>query len=199
VVCRDAQTLPVPAHNSATDHYVVAAERTNGLGDQVVHMVGTTRPPCTATGYPRLKFADQLLDSMTPPRRPGPARWLLYAFGRGLPQEYREWVLHDVTTRTWVLRHLVRTTVQLTPVAVLLYALIPGPAWIRALAVLGGLLLGFFYSVAYMYETTENRVIKAGYPRGTAEETRDRHSAIPREEQARRYNERYRNPPPTDE
>jgi len=136
---------------------------------------------------------------MTPLRRPGPARWLLYAFGRGLPPEYREWVLHDVTTRTWVLRHLVRTTVQLLPVAVLLYALIPGPAWIRALAVLGGLLLGFFYSVAYMYETTENRVMKAGYPRGTAGKIRDTRSAVPREEQARRYNERYRNPPPTAE
>ena len=133
---------------------------------------------------------------MTPLRRPGPVRWLLYAFGRGLPPEYREWVLHDVTTRTWVLRHLVRTTVQLLPVAVLLYALIPGPAWIRALAVLGGLLLGFFYSVAYMYETTENRAMKAGYPRGTAREIRDRPGAAFRAEQARRYAELYRNPPP---
>jgi Family of unknown function (DUF5313) len=85
------------------------------------------------------------------PRRPGPVRWVLYAFGGGLPPEYREWVLYDVTGRTWVLRHLARTAVQLLPVAVALYVLIPGPAWVRGCAVLAGLLLGFFYSVAYLY------------------------------------------------
>jgi hypothetical protein len=121
-----------------------------------------------------------------------------YAFGRGLPPEYRQWVLHDVTTRTWMLRHLLRTTVQLLPFAVLLYLLIPGSASIRAAAVVGGLALGFFYSLAYMYETTENRAIKAGYPRGTAREMRDRRGAgVRREEDARRYAEHYRNQPPT--
>ena len=127
-------------------------------------------------------------------------RWVLYAFGRGLPAEHREWVLHDVTTRTWVLRHLLRSTVQLLPFAVLLYVLLPGPAWIRALAVLGGLILGFFYSFAYMYETTESRVMKAGYARGTAREVRDqRGGGRLREEQERRYAERYRNQPPSAE
>jgi hypothetical protein len=131
-------------------------------------------------------------------RRPGLLNWVLYAFGRGLPAQHREWVLHDVTTRTWVLRHLLRTTVQLLPFAVLLSVLLPGPAWIRALAVFGGLILGFFYSVAYMYETTENRVMKAGYPRGTAREIRDqRGGGRLREEQERRYAERYRGQPPT--
>lgn len=129
-------------------------------------------------------------------RRPGPVGWVLYAFGRGLPPEYREWVLHDVTSRTWVVRHLLRTTVQLLPFAVLLYVLIPGEPLVRASAVLGGLLLGYFYSVAYMFETTENRVIKAGYRRGTAREVRDRRTEGLRAEQARRYNERYRNQPP---
>lgn len=132
-------------------------------------------------------------------RRPGVVRWALYAFGRGLPPEYRAWVLHDVTARTWVLRHLLRTAVQLLPFAVLLYLVVPGSASIRALAVGGGLALGFFYSMAYMYETTENRVIKAGYPRGTAGEIRDRRGAGGREEEERRYAERYRNQPPTAE
>ena len=87
---------------------------------------------------------------------------------------------------------------QLLPFAVLLSVLLPGPAWIRALAVFGGLILGFFYSVAYMYETTENRVMKAGYPRGTAREIRDqRGGGRLREEQERRYAERYRGQPPT--
>jgi hypothetical protein len=133
---------------------------------------------------------------MTKPSRPGPFRWLLYALGRGLPPQYREWVLHDVTTRTWVLRHLLRAAVQLAPVAALLYVLMPGSPGVRAGAVLGGLLLGFFYSVAYMYETTENRAMKAGYARGTAREVRDRRTAVVRDEQARRYAEQYRGLPP---
>jgi hypothetical protein len=132
-------------------------------------------------------------------RRPGPGRWLLYAFGKGLPPQYREWVLHDVTTRTWVLRHLLRTVVQLAPIAVLLYLFVPGSPGIRAAAVAGGLALGFFYSLAYMYETTENRAIKAGYARGTAGAIRDQRGAGTREEEARRYAERYRNLPPSDE
>ena len=135
---------------------------------------------------------------MTTPSRPDPFHWLLYAFGAGLPQRHREWVLHDVTTRTWVLRHLFRTAVQLTPVAVALYLFIPGSTAIRLGAVLGGLALGFFYSLAYMYETTENRAIKAGYARGTAREIRDRRGGAGREEEDRRYAERYRQIPPTD-
>lgn len=130
------------------------------------------------------------------PRRPGPVRWVLYAFGRGLPPEYREWVLHDVTTRTWALRHVLRATVQLLPFAVLLYLLIPGPAWVRGFAVLAGLLLGYFYSMAYIYETTEHRVVKAGYPRGTAATVRGRSHAAEHEDEERRYAERWRTGPP---
>ena len=133
---------------------------------------------------------------MTKPTRPGPFRWLLYALGRGLPPQNREWVLYDVTTRTWALRHLLRATVQLAPVAVLLYLLMPGSSGVRIGAVLGGLALGYFYSLAYMYETTENRAMKAGYPRGTARELRDRRTSVVRDEQARRYDEQYRTLPP---
>jgi hypothetical protein len=129
-------------------------------------------------------------------RRPGPLRWLLYALGFRLPAEHREWVLHDVTCRTWVVRHLLRTTVQLTPFAVLLYLLLPGSTAARLGAVLGGLVLGYLYSVSYMYETTENRAMKAGYPRGTARDIRDERTSVVRDDQARRYAERYRNTPP---
>ncbi|WP_308282744.1 DUF5313 family protein [Pseudonocardia nigra] len=128
-------------------------------------------------------------------RRPGPVRWVLYAFGNSLPSRYHEWVLYDVTVRTWALRHLVRTTVQLLPIAVLLYVLIPGPAWVRGCAVLAGLSLGYFYSVAYMYETTEHRAMKAGYPRGTAGEVRGRATAGERAAQEQRYAERWRSGP----
>jgi hypothetical protein len=126
------------------------------------------------------------------PRRPGPVRWLLYAYGRGLPPEYREWVLRDVTAPTWVVRHFLRATVQLLPFAVLLYVFIPGQPWVRGCAVLAGLLLGYFYSGAYLEETTEHRAVKAGYPRGTAKEIRGEKNADEREEEERRYAERWR-------
>jgi hypothetical protein len=103
-------------------------------------------------------------------------------------------VLHDVTSRTWVLRHLLRTGVQLAPFAVLLYLLLPGSPVVRASAVLGGIALGYLYSVIYMYETTENRAMKAGYPRGTARDLRDQRTSVVREDEARLYAERYRTP-----
>ena len=121
---------------------------------------------------------------------PNPVRWVGYAFGAGLPARHREWVLHDVSTRTWALRHFGRTTVQLVPIAIALYVLIPGPSWVRGAAVLAGLILGFFYSAAYMFESTEHRVVKAGYPYGAAAAHRTDPSDD--EERRRRYEERWR-------
>jgi hypothetical protein len=123
-------------------------------------------------------------------RRPGPLRWLAYAYGAGLPPEYREWVLHDVTTRTWQLRHLLRAVVQLAPLLLVIYLLLPGPVWVRGCAVLGGALIGLFYSMAYLHESTEHRTLKAGYPRGTP--ARVREEASGRAERDERYAQRWR-------
>nr|WP_255426442.1 DUF5313 family protein [Pseudonocardia sp. C8] len=118
-------------------------------------------------------------------------RWLLYVFGAGLPARHRTWVLHDVTAPTWRLRHLVRVTVQLAPIGVALYLLIPGPAHVKALSVLAGALLGYFYSLAYMQESAEHRVAKAGYPVGSAAavraEAEEGGRAAARERYARRW------------
>jgi hypothetical protein len=119
-------------------------------------------------------------------------RWVLYAWGAGVPARHREWVLRDVTARTWWLRHLARASVQLAPFAVLLYVLIPGEPWVRAMAVLGGLLIGYFYSFAYLAESAEHRAVKAGYPRGTAAGLRASRDADGRREAQRRYEERWR-------
>jgi hypothetical protein len=120
----------------------------------------------------------------TPPaqdvRRPDPFRWLWYALGGGLPARFSPWVLHDTTTRTWALRHVLRSMVQLAVPIGLVLAFVPGEFWIRAMAALGGVVLGLFFSLAYMPETTENRVKRAGYPAGTAQTTRD-HAARLRE------------------
>ncbi len=110
--------------------------------------------------------------------RPDPVRWLLYAFGAGLPTRHRSWVLHDVTTRTWVLRHAARTLVQLTVPVALIVAFVPGPLGLRLGMSLIGVILGMAFSLAYMTETVENRVGKAGYPVGSAQAGRDRASAV---------------------
>jgi uncharacterized protein DUF5313 len=100
--------------------------------------------------------------------RPGPARWLWYAFGGSLPERYSTWVFKDTTTRTWVLRHVARSMAQLAvPIAAVLI-LVPGPFWIRGMAALGGVLLGLIFSFAYMTETIEHRLVRAGYPAGSA-------------------------------
>lgn len=111
------------------------------------------------------------------PVRPGVLRWLWYAMGGGLPERHSSWVLHDTTTASWGYRHVLRAGVQMAVPIALVLLLVPGPFWIRGMTALGGLLLGLIFSFAYMTETTENRVKKAGYPVGTAQTVRDRAQA----------------------
>ena len=106
--------------------------------------------------------------------RPGVLRWLWYALGGSLPERHSAWVLHDTTTTSWGYRHVLRAAVQMSIPVALVLLLVPGPFWIRGMTALGGLLLGLIFSIAYMTETTENRVKKAGYPAGTAQAVRDR-------------------------
>jgi hypothetical protein len=106
--------------------------------------------------------------------RPGPLRWTWYALGGRLPGRFSAWVLHDTTTRTWALRHLSRAGVQMALPIALVLTLVPGPFWIRGMSALAGVLLGLIFSSAYITETTENRVVRAGFPPGTAQATRER-------------------------
>jgi hypothetical protein len=101
-------------------------------------------------------------------RRPSPLQWVWYALGGGLPRDLSPWVLADTTGRTWIVRHLLRAVVQLLPVMVLCVLVVPVPLAYRLSAAVGGLLLGMFFSMAFMTETIEHRVTKAGYPPGTA-------------------------------
>ena len=131
--------------------------------------------------------------------RPDPLRWLWYAFGGALPRRYGRWVLHDTTTRTWVLRHLARALVQMAVPIGLVLLLVPGPFWIRGMAATGGLLLGLIFSFAYMTETVEHRLVRAGYPAGTAAaahqrsaEQRESEASVRRREAAAKRASRYR-------
>jgi Family of unknown function (DUF5313) len=102
------------------------------------------------------------------PQRPNPLQWIWYAWGGGLPRALSPWVLADTTGPTWIWRHLARALVQLAPVLVICLVAVPVPLAYRASAAVGGLLLGLLYSTAFMTETIEHRVAKAGYPPGTA-------------------------------
>ncbi|MGY1820601.1 DUF5313 family protein [Geodermatophilus sp. SYSU D00079] len=117
-------------------------------------------------------------------RRPTAWQWVRYAFGGGLPAELSPWVLADTTEPGWVRRHLTRALVQLLPVLVLCLAVVPVPLAYRLSAAAGGLLLGLFFSTAFMTETIEHRVAKAGYPAGTA--ARVRAERAEREQRERR-------------
>jgi hypothetical protein len=106
------------------------------------------------------------------PRHPGPGRWLWYAISGRLPWRYREWVLYDLTTRTWPLRHLARLLVPLVPVGVVLVAALPGPLSLRLTAVVFGSVVGLAYTFVFLDDSTDRRAVKFGYPTGTAESVR---------------------------
>jgi hypothetical protein len=120
--------------------------------------------------------------------RPAPHRWLWYALGGGLPARHHTWVLHDTTTSTWWLRHVARSLVQMSIPIALVMVLLPAPVGLRLAAAGGGIFLAMIYSLAYMDQSTETRVVKAGYPAGTAQAMRDQ-SGLVRQRQA---NERRR-------
>jgi hypothetical protein len=103
--------------------------------------------------------------------RPNPVQWVWYALGGGLPRALSPWVLADTTCRTWIWRHLARAVVQMLPVVGLCLA-VPVPLAYRISAAVGGLLIGLMFSIAFMTETIEHRVAKAGYPAGTAARVR---------------------------
>ena len=121
--------------------------------------------------------------------RPTPLQWVRYAVGAGLPPELSPWVLADTTGRTWILRHLARALVQLAPVIVLCLLLPPVPFAYRLSAAVGGLLLGLGFSLFLMEQTVEHRLVKAGYPPGTAARVREERAERDRVERRSPYRE----------
>jgi hypothetical protein len=83
-------------------------------------------------------------------------------------------VLYDATCPTWRLRHFVRAFVQVCAIATPLVMFLPGPVWVRASAVLLGLLVGLQYALWFMDGAVDRRVARAGYPEGAASAERRR-------------------------
>jgi hypothetical protein len=123
--------------------------------------------------------------------RPNPAQWLKYAVGGRLPEHLSAWVLHDVTCRTWVLRHAARATVVVGPL-VIACLLVPGPLGIR-LAMAGmAVIIGYYFSFSYLEESCEMRAARHGYEYGAARALRDAGRADERAAAEARYIAEYR-------
>lgn len=107
-------------------------------------------------------------------KRPGILLWLRYALGTGLPDEYDEWVLHDTTCSTWLLRHFARVLTVIAAPLVVIAVVIPAGPQVRALtAITVGLCQLLLFAIIGS-DMTERRLVRAGYPWGTGERTRAR-------------------------
>lgn len=101
-----------------------------------------------------------------PIQRPRGTKLLWYWLGGSLPERHGTWVLHDVTCRTWLLRHFARTLLIVVPLFTLFVALVPASFGIRLLTGLtfsGGLLM---FSLVNTLIDTDRRAVRAGYPAG---------------------------------
>ena len=118
-------------------------------------------------------------------KRPSPARWLWYAVGGRLPARCREWVLYDLTCGTWVLRHLSRALVQHS--VWLLLLLLPIPLSLRVWMVVAGVSIGVFFSLIFIEDASERRLLMHGFPVGLNRRIREESSPAQRAELAAMY------------
>ncbi|OLF14934.1 DUF5313 family protein [Actinophytocola xanthii] len=124
--------------------------------------------------------------------RPNPFQWLWYAVGGRLPEALRDWVLADVTARSWVWRHVARMAVIVVPLAALCL-LVPGPLGLR-LAMAGLLVIvGTYFSLSYVEEGSDMRAVRHGHAPGTAKAIREARTEHTRAATRARYETTYRN------
>jgi len=104
--------------------------------------------------------------------RPNPLQWIWYTFGGKLPPRYSGWVLRDVTGRTRWFRQTVRALVLIAPLAVLVSVVLSGMgmSMVALAGVACGAILGLWYSLAYIDQTGDRRLVKHGYEPGTLKE-----------------------------
>src|SRR5690606_30438303 len=97
--------------------------------------------------------------------RPNAIQWVWYAYGGRLPDRFAEWVLPDLTCRTWVLRPAFRAFVQLSPFSLLV--LLPVSGFIRVVAIVIGLGVGLFCSLSFAAERLAYPSVPHGHPSAT--------------------------------
>ena len=98
-----------------------------------------------------------------PIRRPSFGRFLWYCYGGSLPPENHTWVLHDVTCRTWVLRHFARWTMVIAPLFVAYMVFISSPIGIRLFTGIAFSLAIYVMSLVFILIDTDRRAVRAGY------------------------------------
>jgi Family of unknown function (DUF5313) len=76
-------------------------------------------------------------------------------------------VLHDVTTKTWLLRHITRSIVQFVPFAIVLFLVIPVGRVILGVGLTMGALIGVLFSTTFVDNVAESRAMKAATRRAT--------------------------------
>jgi hypothetical protein len=128
-------------------------------------------------------------------RRPNPLLWLYYQYGGRLPSRYRDWVLHDATSRTWLVRVLLRTIVWLAPIFALLLVILVAVGGSLPIA-LGSILLGVLVSLRFALvnamESVDARLAKYGFPPGHASAARRARDAEKYAEEERQYRDKWR-------
>jgi Family of unknown function (DUF5313) len=113
-----------------------------------------------------------------PRPRPNPAQWLWYAFWGPLPDRYRIWVLYDATCSTWIVRHVVRVlTIAVLPVAAVALFL-PAPVDVRVPTALVAGAGAFLFTVVWVNEATDTRLVRAGWRWDTGPTVRERRALI---------------------
>lgn len=105
-------------------------------------------------------------------RRPGLLLWLRYAFGGRLPAEYSEWVLHDTTSSSWVVRHVARVLVVITAPVVAILVWLPADFGLRVLTAFVCAACAVLLTAILSNDMTERRLNRAGYEWGTGERAR---------------------------
>ena len=100
---------------------------------------------------------------VSPLRRPAPARWIWYCFGGSLPAENHSWVLHDVTCRTWILRHFARWTLAILPLFALYLAVAPVSFGVRFYVGIAVVLALYLMATIFILIDTDRRAVRAGY------------------------------------
>jgi hypothetical protein len=132
--------------------------------------------------------------------RPGLRKLLWYSIGGSLPPRYNTWVLHDVSCRTWVLRHFARVFAIIVPIAVVFFVVLV-PLYGAPIAYTGVCLIGtlFIAGLTTILIDTDRRAVRAGYPSDyagnvrslRATETQRTANALRRERIAARKARRY--------
>lgn len=108
--------------------------------------------------------------------RPNAVQWVRYAYGGRLPDRYRDWVLHDTTSRHWLWRFVLRIVVETLPWLIigftLLVLLTPLPVGLVLGALAIALVTSLYFTVTSADELTEARLVKHGFRAGTGKQVR---------------------------